>query len=114
MSGLAQPEEQWCSQHILPATPSKIMMVCGVTLLFLYLKDKLKIHMRKRHKLNSADTSGYYYSSWQRLNYATQPTPQSPLSVQKLITHALNLPTKKSAMPFGITHDSPQNIRLTY
>eukprot|EP00983_Pelagomonas_calceolata_P015918 504834-Pelagomonas_calceolata.AAC.1 len=31
--------------------------------------------MHKRHKLGSADTSGHYYNSWQRLNYATQPAP---------------------------------------
>eukprot|EP00983_Pelagomonas_calceolata_P124713 1161134-Pelagomonas_calceolata.AAC.1 len=37
------------------------------------LTDKLETH--RRHKLSSADTSGYYYISWQRLNYAIQPTP---------------------------------------
>eukprot|EP00983_Pelagomonas_calceolata_P021521 673903-Pelagomonas_calceolata.AAC.1 len=37
------------------------------------LTDKLKTQMHKRHKLGSADTSGHYYNSWQRLNYATQP-----------------------------------------
>eukprot|EP00983_Pelagomonas_calceolata_P112731 1159912-Pelagomonas_calceolata.AAC.7 len=33
------------------------------------LTDKLKTHMRNRHKLGSADTSGFYYNGWQRLNY---------------------------------------------
>eukprot|EP00983_Pelagomonas_calceolata_P083832 1156238-Pelagomonas_calceolata.AAC.3 len=36
--------------------------------------DELKTHMHKRHKLGPADTSGYYYNSWQRLKYASQPT----------------------------------------
>eukprot|EP00983_Pelagomonas_calceolata_P005171 169030-Pelagomonas_calceolata.AAC.1 len=31
--------------------------------------------MHKRCKLGSANTSGHYYNSWQRLNYATQPAP---------------------------------------
>eukprot|EP00983_Pelagomonas_calceolata_P064354 1148087-Pelagomonas_calceolata.AAC.1 len=39
------------------------------------LTDKLETHMHKRHKLGSADTSGYYYNSWQRLNRGIQPTP---------------------------------------
>eukprot|EP00983_Pelagomonas_calceolata_P010405 337395-Pelagomonas_calceolata.AAC.1 len=38
-----------------------------------YLTDKLKTHMHKRYQLGSADTSGHYYNSWQRLNCATQP-----------------------------------------
>eukprot|EP00983_Pelagomonas_calceolata_P007023 228560-Pelagomonas_calceolata.AAC.1 len=38
------------------------------------LTDKLTTHMHKRHKLGSADTSSYYYNSWQRLNHAIQPT----------------------------------------
>eukprot|EP00983_Pelagomonas_calceolata_P025581 803429-Pelagomonas_calceolata.AAC.1 len=38
------------------------------------LNDKLKAHMHKKHKLGSADASGYHYNSWQRLNYAIQPT----------------------------------------
>eukprot|EP00983_Pelagomonas_calceolata_P009697 313745-Pelagomonas_calceolata.AAC.1 len=33
------------------------------------LTDKLTTHMHNRHKLASADTSGFYYNSWQRLNY---------------------------------------------
>eukprot|EP00983_Pelagomonas_calceolata_P048508 1141068-Pelagomonas_calceolata.AAC.1 len=41
------------------------------------LADKLKTHMLKRHKRSSADTSGYYYNSWQRLNYTIWPTPQN-------------------------------------
>eukprot|EP00983_Pelagomonas_calceolata_P006846 222972-Pelagomonas_calceolata.AAC.1 len=39
------------------------------------LTDKLKSHLHKRHKLGSADPSGHYYYSWQRLNYAIQPAP---------------------------------------
>eukprot|EP00983_Pelagomonas_calceolata_P030154 945108-Pelagomonas_calceolata.AAC.1 len=39
------------------------------------LTDKRKTHMHKRHELGSADTSGHYYNSWQRFNYATQPAP---------------------------------------
>eukprot|EP00983_Pelagomonas_calceolata_P001024 36028-Pelagomonas_calceolata.AAC.1 len=31
--------------------------------------------MHKRHKLGSADASGHYYNSWQRLGSATQPAP---------------------------------------
>eukprot|EP00983_Pelagomonas_calceolata_P064538 1148177-Pelagomonas_calceolata.AAC.1 len=30
--------------------------------------------MHNRHKLGSADTSGFYYNSWQRLKYSTRPT----------------------------------------
>eukprot|EP00983_Pelagomonas_calceolata_P057827 1145229-Pelagomonas_calceolata.AAC.1 len=62
--------------------------------------------MHKRHQLSSADTSSYYYNSWPRLDYAIQPTPQTTLSVQKLITRSLNLPTKKSAILFGGIIDS--------
>eukprot|EP00983_Pelagomonas_calceolata_P056027 1144415-Pelagomonas_calceolata.AAC.1 len=29
------------------------------------LTDKLRTHMQNRHKLGSADTSGYYHNSWQ-------------------------------------------------
>eukprot|EP00983_Pelagomonas_calceolata_P077088 1153703-Pelagomonas_calceolata.AAC.2 len=38
------------------------------------LADKLKTHMHKKHKLGSADTSGYFYNSWQRLNNTIRPT----------------------------------------
>eukprot|EP00983_Pelagomonas_calceolata_P089131 1157280-Pelagomonas_calceolata.AAC.12 len=38
------------------------------------LTDKLKTHMHNRHKLGSADTYGYYYNSWQRLNYTIWST----------------------------------------
>eukprot|EP00983_Pelagomonas_calceolata_P008031 261572-Pelagomonas_calceolata.AAC.1 len=39
------------------------------------LTDKLQTHMQDRHKLGSADTSGYYYSCWQRLYYTIWPLP---------------------------------------
>eukprot|EP00983_Pelagomonas_calceolata_P038137 1136685-Pelagomonas_calceolata.AAC.3 len=43
------------------------------------------------HNLGSADTSGYYNNSWQRLNYAMQPTPETPLSIRLITAHPLNL-----------------------
>eukprot|EP00983_Pelagomonas_calceolata_P009064 294688-Pelagomonas_calceolata.AAC.2 len=51
------------------------------------LTDKLKTHMHNRHELGSADTSGYYYNSWQRLNYATQPNfPNTTVNLEAQLT----------------------------
>eukprot|EP00983_Pelagomonas_calceolata_P019711 621850-Pelagomonas_calceolata.AAC.1 len=52
------------------------------------LNDKLNVHMHKKHKLGSADSSGYHYSSWQRLNYATQTT--SPVTTANIEAHNPN------------------------
>eukprot|EP00983_Pelagomonas_calceolata_P054933 1143896-Pelagomonas_calceolata.AAC.1 len=39
------------------------------------LTDKLTAYMHKRHKLGSADTSGYHLNSWQRLTIPYGPLP---------------------------------------
>eukprot|EP00983_Pelagomonas_calceolata_P051520 1142451-Pelagomonas_calceolata.AAC.2 len=48
------------------------------------------------------------------LTTSYSPLPQIPLSIWKLTTHSLNLPTKKSATPSGITQRSPLDIRSMY
>eukprot|EP00983_Pelagomonas_calceolata_P037876 1136559-Pelagomonas_calceolata.AAC.3 len=53
--------------------------------------------MHNGYKLGSADTSGYYYNIWQRLNYTMRPTPPNTT----VITHPHNLQTKKSATLLG-------------
>eukprot|EP00983_Pelagomonas_calceolata_P058608 1145562-Pelagomonas_calceolata.AAC.3 len=45
------------------------------------LDGKQKVHMHKKHKLGSVDTSGYHYQRWQKLSDAI-PT-SSPLSKQE-------------------------------
>eukprot|EP00983_Pelagomonas_calceolata_P062314 1147242-Pelagomonas_calceolata.AAC.1 len=42
----------------------------------LQLRDKLKSHMHKRHKLGSADTSGYYYKLAETKLYHTAHFPK--------------------------------------
>eukprot|EP00983_Pelagomonas_calceolata_P127660 1161428-Pelagomonas_calceolata.AAC.3 len=54
-----------CDSHHSRTTPTHY---------FTNLTDKLKNRMHNRHKLGSADTSGFYYNSWKRLNYTIQPT----------------------------------------
>eukprot|EP00983_Pelagomonas_calceolata_P125954 1161259-Pelagomonas_calceolata.AAC.1 len=39
------------------------------------LTDEQKTNMHNRDKLGSANTSGYYYNSWQGLNHTIRPTP---------------------------------------
>eukprot|EP00983_Pelagomonas_calceolata_P005203 169951-Pelagomonas_calceolata.AAC.1 len=76
-----------------------------------YLEGKLKTHMHKRHKLGSADHSGYYYNSWQRLDYAIRPTPPYTTVSSEADDPPSQLANKKSAIPFKLTQSSPSNIR---
>eukprot|EP00983_Pelagomonas_calceolata_P122952 1160955-Pelagomonas_calceolata.AAC.3 len=67
--------------------------------------DKLETHVHKRHKLNSAGTSGYYYSSWQGLNYAMQPTPPNNTVAHKPTTHPHHLPSPRLAVASVVLRD---------
>eukprot|EP00983_Pelagomonas_calceolata_P055313 1144105-Pelagomonas_calceolata.AAC.3 len=57
--------------------------------------------MHKRHKLGSADASGYYYNSWQRLNHAIQPTPPTTTVISEADNPPSQLANNESAIPSG-------------
>eukprot|EP00983_Pelagomonas_calceolata_P086414 1156752-Pelagomonas_calceolata.AAC.2 len=75
--------------------------------------DKLKARMHNRHKLDSADTSGYYYISRQRLNYTVQPTPKHHCWFKSSYP-TLSTCHKEISNFFGTIQRSPLNIRQMY
>eukprot|EP00983_Pelagomonas_calceolata_P102380 1158799-Pelagomonas_calceolata.AAC.3 len=60
------------------------------------LNDKVKAHMHKKHKLGSADISGYHYQRWQKLNDTIPPTITANTEAHNPIPRLL---TRRSATP---------------